>query len=102
MARELIVLSRFKRDYKRVKGHPDFDPETLQYVFDLFIEGTPLPSAFNEHLLDKRAANWAGFAECHLAGDLLLIYRITTRSVTLHRIGTHAELFSAKRKPRKG
>jgi len=49
---------------------------------------------FKEHPLDKRGTNWAGFYECHLGADLLLIYRRTAKAVTLHRIGKHAELFA--------
>ena len=37
MARELVILPRFKRDYKSARQHPDFDVETLGYVFDLLI-----------------------------------------------------------------
>lgn len=50
MARELIILPRFKRDYKRIRRHPEFDVDTLEYVFDLLIAGKPLPKEFVEHL----------------------------------------------------
>lgn len=53
MARELIILPRFKRDYKSARLHPDFDVETLEYVFDLLISGDKLPSALREHRLSK-------------------------------------------------
>jgi len=49
LARELIVLPRFKRDYRTARLHPDFDVETLEYVFDLLISGEKLPSALREH-----------------------------------------------------
>ncbi len=96
MARELIILPRFKRDYRIARKHLEFEPETLEYVFDVLISGATLPDAFREHRLDKRSANWSGMTECHLGADLLLIYRLRRDSVTLHRIGTHRELFSAK------
>lgn len=95
MARELIVLPRFKRDYRRIRRHAEFDSETLEFVLDLLIAGRALPKAFNEHRLHKRVTNWAGFTECHLGADLLLIYRISRESVVLHRIGTHSQLFTA-------
>ncbi|MGE0115932.1 MAG: type II toxin-antitoxin system YafQ family toxin [Steroidobacteraceae bacterium] len=94
MARELIILPRFKRDYRRARKHPEFDTETLELVLDLLIASQPLPSAFREHRLHKRISNWTGFTECHLGADLLLIYRTTRSAVVLHRIGTHADLFS--------
>ena len=97
MARELIVLPRFKRDYRNARHHPDFDVETLEYVFDLLIRGEKLPSALREHRLSKRSAKWGGFTECHLGPDLLLVYRVRRGAVILHRIGTHRQLFSTSR-----
>lgn len=98
MARELIILPRFKRDYRFARKHPEFEPDTLEYVFDVMISGGTLPEAFREHRLDKRSTNWAGMTECHLGADLLLIYRVRRDAVIFHRIGTHEQLFS--RKPR--
>lgn len=94
MARELVILPRFKRDYRSARKHPEFEIETLEHVFDVMISGGTLPEAFREHRLGKRAANWAGLTECHLGADLLLIYRIRCDAVILHRIGTHNQLFS--------
>lgn len=45
MACELIILPRFKRDYRNALKHPDFGVETLEYVFDVLISGEKLPSA---------------------------------------------------------
>ena len=94
MARELIILPRFKRDYRIARKHPEFDEETLEYVFDVMVSGGKLPNALREHRLDKRSVNWVGLTECHLGADLLLIYRVRRESVTLHRIGTHKSLFA--------
>ena len=96
MALELIILPHFKRDYRSARKHPEFAPETLEYVFDVMISGGTLPEAFREHRLDKRSTNWAGLRECHLGADLLLIYRVRRDSVIFHRIGTHDQLFSRK------
>ncbi len=98
MARELIILPRFKRDYRNARKHAEFDAETLEYVFDALISGERLPSALREHRLGKRSENWSGFTECHLGADLLLIYRVHRRAVVLHRIGTHTQVFGASRR----
>ncbi|MGP5370340.1 type II toxin-antitoxin system YafQ family toxin [Pseudomonas helleri] len=41
--------------------------------------------------------NWVGFRECHVGGDLLLIYRLDAESkqeqIVFVRTGTHADLF---------
>jgi mRNA interferase YafQ len=96
LARELTILPRFKRDYRFARKHPEFEPETLEYVFDVMISGGSLPEAFREHRLDKRSTNWAGLTECHLGADLLLIYRVRRDAVIFHRIGTHEQLFARK------
>jgi mRNA interferase YafQ len=97
VARELIILPRVKRDYRNARKHTEFDPETLEYVFDALIAGEKLPSALREHRLGKRSDNWSGFMECHLGADLLLIYRVRRGKVVLHRIGTHAQVFGPAR-----
>lgn len=53
MARELIILPRFKRDYRNARKHPEFDVDTLEYIFDVLISGEELPSALRAHRLDK-------------------------------------------------
>lgn len=98
MARDLIILQRFKRDYRTARKHAEFDAETLEYIFDALISGERLPSALREHRLGKRGDNWSGFTECHLGSDLLLIYRVRRRAVVMHRIGTHTQLFRARRR----
>ena len=56
MARELVILPRFKRDYRSARKHPEFEAETLEYIFEVMISGASLPEAFREHRLDKRGA----------------------------------------------
>jgi len=101
LARELVILPRFKRDYRLTRKHPEFEPETLEYIFEVMMSGATLPEAFREHRLDKRGPNWAGLTECHLGADLLLIYRVRREAVIFHRIGTHDQLF-ARRSRRRG
>ena len=93
MARELVILPRFKRDYRSARKHPEFEAETLEYIFEVLISGATLPEAFREHRLHKRSTNWAGLTECRLGADLLLIYRVRREAVILHRIGSHDQLF---------
>ena len=59
MARELIILPRFKHDYRTARKHPEFDAETLEYVFDVMVSGGKLPEALREHRLQLFAAKRA-------------------------------------------
>ena len=87
MARELVILPRFKRDHRSARKYPEFEPGTLEYIFEVMISGATLPEAFREHRLDKRGPNGAGLTECHRGADLLLIYRVRREAVIFHRIG---------------
>lgn len=37
--------------------------------------------------------NWAGYKECHLAPDWLLVYKVVGNELRLARTGTHSDLF---------
>lgn len=91
--KELVFTRRFERDFRRLKKRLParlLDYETLEYLFELLQSGTALPEAFQEHPL---RGDLAGFFECHIDADCLLIYRVTRSRVVFHRIGTHGELF---------
>ena len=96
--REIVFTRRFERDFRRLKrklSRQALDYETLEYVFALLQMARPLPEAFREHSLQDE---YAGFVECHMDADWLLIYRVTRNRIVFHRTGTHRELFRAPRK----
>ncbi len=85
--------SAFKRDYKReARG------QYRSTIDDLL---TPLLIALaTDESLDARhrdhhlSGDWAGFRECHIKPDLLLIYSIEDpNTLRLARLGSHSELF---------
>ena len=51
----------------------------------------PLDAKFRDHDL---SGDWAGYRECHVKPDLLLIYRKSDAdTLRLARLGSHSELF---------
>lgn len=91
--REIIFTRRFLRDFRRLKRtvpRHALDYESLEYVLGLLQRGAALPEIFREHEL---AGDLAGFLECHVDADWLLIYRIARNRVVLHRTGRHSDLF---------
>jgi len=50
----------------------------------------PLESKNKDHNL---SGNYAGFRECHISPDWLLIYRYCDKYLELYRTGTHSDLF---------
>jgi mRNA interferase YafQ len=85
--------SAFKRDYKRVKAtsrHRNVNA-LLTEALSLLLDDQPLPANNRDHAL---SGDWAGYRECHLKPDLLLIYKKPNVEVLrLARLGSHSELF---------
>lgn len=52
--------------------------------------GETLSSKNVDHAL---TGNWAGFRDCHIKPDLVLIYRVFDSQLQLARIGSHSDLF---------
>ncbi|HAE47314.1 MAG: type II toxin-antitoxin system mRNA interferase toxin, RelE/StbE family [Tistrella sp.] len=85
--------SAFKRDYKReAKGrHRSALESVLMVILNSLAADVPLGPQSRDHAL---TGNWAGYRECHIRPDLLLIYsKPTPETLLLFRLGSHSELF---------
>ena len=81
--------TRFKKDFKVcVKRHYKMD--RLQQLIDILRIPATLPPQNVDHNL---SGNYAGFRECHVEPNWLLIYRQEGNELLLYRTGTHADLF---------
>ncbi len=89
---KIVLSNRFKKDLKLAKKR-GFDLFLLNEVVDILASENPLPTKFRDHEL---IGNYAGFRECHLNPDWLLIYKIEAEDLVLmlFRTGTHLDLFS--------
>ena len=82
--------SRFNKDLKRlIKQGKDIDK--LTSVVNKLSSGETLEAQYKDHQLGN---NWAGFRDCHVEPDWILIYKKQddTLILTLTRSGSHAEL----------
>ena len=93
--KELKQTARFDKDFGLAFGDNANAFESFIEVIGLLARGEALPASFGDHPLGKHDTNYAGFRECHLVPDLILIYRVTADTVVLHRAGTHRRLFKA-------
>ncbi len=84
--------SKFKKDYKRVVKRPGHKPELIADVIRKLAAEETLPAKNRDHAL---TGNYAGFRECHILPDWLLIYKIEANTLTLvlTRTGSHSDLF---------
>lgn len=91
MALKLVPTLQFKRDYKRMKKR-GLNMAELQIVLDKLCADKPLEERHRDHALVGR---YAGFRECHIRPDWLLVYAIDKDRLILvaSRTGTHSDLF---------
>jgi mRNA interferase YafQ len=88
---ELKQTTQFKKDLRRMVKR-GVNVELLDEVIKLLRMSKPLPAKYDDHSL---TGNWAGYRDCHIQPDWLLIYRIDNDALilTATRTGTHSELF---------
>ena len=86
---KIIYTSQFKKDYKKIKKQQK-DIDKLKIVIEILSQNQKLNETYLDHPL---SGSWKTYRECHITPDWLLIYKITTDTLTLIRTGSHANLF---------
>ena len=91
MTYQLVLTGKFKKDLKRAKKR-GLDIMLLDSVVDKLIHGLALDEKYKDHGLKGR---YAGFRECPIQPDWLLIYLVEEEILTLTLVdtGTHSDLF---------
>lgn len=86
----LKVTSQFKKDLKRIQNNPT-KIKHLKEVLQFLERNGFIPDQYKPHRL---IGNYAGFMECHVENDLLLIWLDPEEEVIkLVRLGSHSDLF---------
>ena len=79
----------FKRDLAKLTAKQIVSPEFSEVMFCLQCE-LALPAQYKDHAL---TGTMAGYRDCHIFNDLVLIYRIKDQQLQLIRVNTHSEIF---------
>ena len=89
---DIVYTTRMKRDIKLLKKQGK-DMNKLIEVLDLLANEAVLDEEYKDHQLKGR---WAGFRECHIEPDWLLIYGTEKDNLILYAVasGSHAYLFN--------
>ena len=91
--RKIDESTAFRRDYKRERRgrrRTTLDAD-LSAALSMLATDAALAERMRDHAL---SGDWAGYRECHIRPDLLLIYRKVGDDVLrLARLGSHSELF---------
>ncbi len=88
---QVKFTTAYKKAYKLMKKR-GLDISLLDEVVDLLRQGRQLEERYHDHGL---TGDLAGFRECHIKPDWLLIYFIENDILTLTLIdtGSHSDLF---------
>lgn len=83
--------NQFKKQYKLMQKR-GADMNVLHSIVKALSCGELLPPKNRDHPL---GGDWAGYRECHIAPDWLLVYRMDADALVLWlmRTGTHSDLF---------
>jgi mRNA interferase YafQ len=84
------LVRKFKKDYKKAQKSGKNIKKLEKIMEDLCAE-RPLTAKNKDHQLYQ---NWAGYRECHIEPNWLLIYRYEPGEVIFVRTGSHSELFT--------
>jgi len=86
---EVKPSNRFKKDV-RLASKRGYDISLITKIIKTLAAGEALLPRNKDHAL---SGDWAGFRECHITPDWLLVYKIEKEILvlTLTRTGTHSD-----------
>lgn len=87
----IIETKRYRKDLKRIYKR-GFRISKLDEVINMLAAGEVLSDRFHAH---KLTGDYAGYEECHIKPDWLLIYKKEKDALILllTRTGSHSDLF---------
>ncbi len=88
---QIVISNKFKKDLKLAQKR-GCDMQLLNDVVTKLANEEPLPEKNKGHSL---SGNYAGYRECHVQPDWLLVYKAFKEELVLllYRTGTHSDLF---------
>ena len=83
---------QYEKSFRKLKRSGKFNEKELNKVIDVLCSRKKLDAIYQDHGLH---GEYDGYRECHIQGDILLIYKIEGQKLVLvlFDIGTHSELF---------
>ncbi len=94
LPRDSQKFDNFVKDWEKLERSGKHDMNVVKEAMMLLVANDePLPAEWRDHKLN----GIQNLRECHVKGDLLLLYRIVDDNrggvVLFHRVGTHSEIF---------
>lgn len=87
--RKIDIKSTFKKDYKQVLKQ-GWNEIAIDEVIKQLANDDILNPQLKPHPL---SGDYKGYMECHIFGDLIIVYQRDKENLILYRIGRHQDLF---------
>lgn len=84
-----VYLRSFEREIEKAKKR-GLDMSKIKSLLEDLINEKPLAAKHKNH---KLKGNFAGYWECHIEPDWLLVYKKDDKHIYFARTGTHSDLF---------
>lgn len=100
--KEIKQTNKYKKHLKEIKKTAR-GKEILFKLDDIIGKlriGERLGVQYKDHLLSD-SGSFVGQRECHLAGDLVLVYILEKERIILNQLGTHTEVYDQNRRKAK-
>jgi mRNA interferase YafQ len=83
---------RFEKSYVKLRRSGKLERGEVEFVVAMLASGKKLGPEYQDHALH---GEYDGCRECHIRGDILLVYRMEHEKLVLiiMNIGTHSQLF---------
>lgn len=90
MKYQIVLSSKFKTDFKKLDSD---SKELTKKIIQRLSNGETLEEKYCDHQLKGK---FKEYRDCHVKPDLVLIYKLSEKTVTLTamRISTHSNLFN--------
>lgn len=87
--RTIDIKSTYRKNLKLVLKQ-GWDANAIQSVVTQLLNDDILDPKLKDHAL---AGDYKGFRECHIYGDLVIVYQRDDTILKLYKIGRHQDLF---------
>ena len=87
-----FYTKQFQKSFNKFIHSGKIKRDEVDFVIDLLASGNLLDSTFRDHSLH---GEYDGYRECHIRGNILLVYRIEKQKLVLvlFDMGNHPKLF---------
>ena len=90
MKLNLNIENSFRNDTKRLYKRNILVQDEIAPIVEKLLNQEQLDPKYKDHALK---GDYAGYRDCHIESNLVLVYKIQNNTLYLSRIGRHSDIF---------